>query len=113
MDSEMTLTRRTSGGAAPSAQWPPGSLTDVVSRIERLPMTNYQRKLFAVVATGWLADQVNVALLGFLLVTLKDYFHLSLFISGVLGSMTYAGQLIGNVLAGWAADRWGGEMSSS
>ena len=79
----------------------------VVGRIERLPMTRFQRKFFAVIATAWLADQVNVALLGFLLVILREYFHLSLVLVGVLGSMTYAGQLIGNVLAGYAADRWG------
>jgi putative MFS transporter len=85
----------------------PGSVEDVVARLERLPMTGYQRRLFAVVATGWLADQVNVALLGFLLVVLRQAFHLSLLAAGVLGSMTYLGQLIGNIAAGWAADRFG------
>ncbi len=79
----------------------------IVSRFERLPMTSYQRRFFGVIATAWLADQVNVALLGFLLVVLREYFHLSLFVVGVLGAMTYVGQLIGNVLAGYAADRWG------
>jgi len=85
----------------------PGSLPSVVARLERLPMTGYQRQLFGVVATGWLADQVNVALLGFVLEVLRETFHLSLVLAGILGSMTYAGQLVGNIAAGWAADRFG------
>jgi hypothetical protein len=40
---------------------------DIPARLERLPMTSYQRKLFAFIVTAWLADQVDVALLAFLL----------------------------------------------
>lgn len=82
-------------------------LGQLVARLERLPMTSFQRRFFLVIATAWLADQINVALLGFLLVTLRTYFHLSLLLVGVLGATTYLGQLLGNVFAGYAADRWG------
>jgi putative MFS transporter len=29
---------------------------DIPARLERLPMTGYQRRLFAVIATAWLVD---------------------------------------------------------
>jgi hypothetical protein len=43
---------------------------NIPGRLERLPMTGYQKRIFAVIATAWLADQVDVALLAFLLGTL-------------------------------------------
>lgn len=33
------------------------ALLNVPGRIERLPMTGYQRRVFAVIATAWLADR--------------------------------------------------------
>jgi putative MFS transporter len=80
---------------------------NVVNRLERLPMTAYQNKLFGVVATAWLADQINVALLAFLIVPVTLYFHLTVVQIGILSAMTYLGQGIGNIVASYAADRWG------
>lgn len=80
---------------------------NIPGRLERLPMTSYQRKLFAVIATAWLADQVDVALLSFLMGALTVYFHLTPVQIGFLASMTFAGQLAGNVLVGVASDRFG------
>jgi MFS transporter, putative metabolite:H+ symporter len=50
---------------------------NIPGRLERLPMTAYQKHLFAIVATAWLADQVDVALLVFLIGDLKNYFDLT------------------------------------
>ena len=79
----------------------------IVGRLERLPMTGYQRKIFAIIASAWLVDQVDVALLTFLLGTLVAAFHLSPTQAGELAAMTFAGQLVGNILFGAAADRYG------
>ena len=84
-----------------------GALPDVAARLERLPMTGYQRRVFAVIATAWLVDQVDVALLTFLLGSLIAAFKLSPTQAGTLAAMTYLGQLVGNVLAGAASDRFG------
>jgi MFS transporter, putative metabolite:H+ symporter len=54
--------------------------------------------LFAIVATAWLADQVDVALLVFLIGDLKNYFDLTPVQVGYLASMTFLGQLVGNLL---------------
>ena len=80
---------------------------NVVGRLERLPMTGYQRRIFAIIASAWLVDQIDVALLTFLLGSLKSEFHLSPVAIGLLASMTFAGQLVGNLAAGTASDLFG------
>ncbi|MDR3585808.1 MAG: MFS transporter [Desulfosporosinus sp.] len=84
---------------------------NIPGRLERLPMTSYQRKLFTIIATAWLADQMDVALLSFLMGSLAAYFHLNLVQIGLLASMTYAGQLVGNVFVGVASDRFGRKVT--
>ena len=70
-------------------------------------MTAYQRKIFAVIASAWLVDQVDVALLTFLLGSIVAAFHLSPAQAGQLAAMTFAGQLVGNIAAGTASDKFG------
>src|ERR1051325_10695264 len=74
--------------------------TNIPGRLERLPMTAYQKRVFAIVATAWLADQVDVALLVFLIGALKEYFKLTPVEIGYLASMTFLGQLVGNLVIG-------------
>ena len=85
----------------------PAAKINVPGRLERLPMTRYQKRLFAIVATAWLADQVDVALLVFLIGALKDYFNLTPVQIGYLASMTFLGQLVGNLLIGSISDLFG------
>lgn len=80
---------------------------NISGRLERLPMTGYQRRLFLIVATAWLADQVDVALLVFLIGELKNYFNLSPVQIGYLAAMTFLGQLVGNLLIGTFSDLFG------
>ncbi len=83
------------------------SASDIVARLERLPMTAYQRRIFAIIASAWLVDQTDVALLTFLLGSIVVAFHLSPTQAGQLAAMTFAGQLVGNIAAGTASDRFG------
>src|SRR5271156_7150574 len=83
---------------------------NIAGRLERLPMTAYQRKIFAIIASAWLVDQVDVALLTFLLGSIVVAFHLTPTQAGQLAAMTFAGQLVGNMLAGTASDRFGRRM---
>jgi MFS transporter, putative metabolite:H+ symporter len=80
---------------------------NIPGRLERLPMTGYQKRLFTIVATAWLADQVDVALLVFLIGDLKNYFQLTPVQVGYLASMTFLGQLVGNILIGSMSDLFG------
>ena len=52
-------------------------------------------------------DQVDVALLVFLVGALKNYFNLTPVQIGYLSSMTFLGQLVGNLLIGSIADLYG------
>jgi len=70
-------------------------------------MTSYQKRLFAIVATAWLADQVDVALLVFLIGDIKNYFNLTSVQIGYLASMTFLGQLVGNLVVGSISDLFG------
>ena len=81
-----------------------GSGSNIVGRLERLPMSGHQRRLFAVIASAWLVDQIDVALLTFLLGSLTAEFHLTPVEIGTLAAMTFAGQLVGNIVAGTASD---------
>ena len=81
--------------------------SDIAGRLERLPMSGYQRKIFAIIASAWLVDQVDVALLTFLLGSIVVAFGLTPTEAGQLAAMTFAGQLVGNVIAGTASDRFG------
>ncbi|MBD0274770.1 MAG: MFS transporter [Acetobacteraceae bacterium] len=80
---------------------------NIPGRLERLPMTAYQRKLFAVIASAWLVDQIDVALLTFLLGSIVAEFGLTPAQTGLLASTTFAGQLVGSIAAGTASDRFG------
>lgn len=80
---------------------------NIVGRLERLPMTGFQRRLFAVIASAWLVDQIDVALLTFLLGSITAQFHLTPLEIGTLAATTFAGQLVGNLVAGTASDLYG------
>lgn len=83
-------------------------ISNIAARLERLPMTSYQRKIFAIIASAWLVDQVDVALLTFLLGSIVAAFDLTSTQAGQLAAMTFAGQLVGNIVAGTASDRFCG-----
>lgn len=82
-------------------------VSDIAARLERLPMSRYQRRIFAVIASAWLVDQIDVALLTFLLGSIVVAFGLTPTEAGQLAAMTFAGQLVGNIVAGTASDRFG------
>ncbi|MEG9525090.1 MAG: MFS transporter [Hyphomicrobiales bacterium] len=82
-------------------------VSDIAARLERLPMSGYQRRIFAIIASAWLVDQIDVALLTFLLGSIVVAFDLTPTEAGQLAAMTFAGQLVGNILAGTASDRFG------
>jgi putative MFS transporter len=103
----MALTREMPPSPAGPAVRAEASAPAIADRLERLPMSGYQRRVFAVIASAWLVDQIDVALLTFLLGSIVVTFGLSPAEAGQLAAMTFAGQLVGNILAGTASDRFG------
>jgi len=76
-------------------------------RMERLPLTRYQRVIFLIIATAWLFDSMDLAMMTFVLAPISSDFKLSAAQSGFLGSASLAGMAFGAGLAGMLADRIG------
>ena len=76
-------------------------------RMERLPLTNYQRVTFLIIATAWLFDSMDLAMMTFILAPISNTFGLTPAQTGLLGSASLAGMALGAALAGMLADRVG------
>jgi putative MFS transporter len=80
---------------------------NVVARLERLPMSSYQRGLFAIIATAFLFDTMDTAALAYMLGTIKGELGLSVAQTGLLASSSLLGMLIGAAAAGILSDKFG------
>ena len=80
---------------------------NLVSRMERLPLTSYQHRIFIIIALAWLFDSMDLAMMTFLLAPIAADFSLDAAASGLLGSSSLAGMAFGAALAGMLADRFG------
>jgi putative MFS transporter len=85
----------------------PSGEFSVAERLERLPLTSYQRKLFTIIATAWFFDSMDLGMLTYVLGSIRTEFHLSAPRAGALGSMSFVGMFFGAALAGMLADRFG------
>jgi putative MFS transporter len=80
---------------------------NVAARLERLPMTRYQRSLFAIIATAWFFDSMDLGIMTFVLGSIKTEFGLSAAQAGLLASSSFVGMFLGAATAGMLADRFG------
>lgn len=79
----------------------------VAERLERLPLTWYQRTLFIIIATAWFFDCVDVAMMTFVLSSIKAEFSLTSELAGAVASASFFGMFLGAATAGVLADRFG------
>ena len=79
----------------------------VAARLERLPMTSYQRGIFLIIATAWFFDSMDLGTLTFVLGSMKAEFGLTTAQAGLLSSMSFLGMFLGASTAGMLADRFG------
>ncbi len=82
----------------------------VPDRLERLPLTGYQKKIFALIAAAWLFDSMDLAMLTFILGSIKTEFGLSPQQAGLLATMSFIGMTAGASLAGILSDKFGRKM---
>lgn len=80
---------------------------NVAGRLERLPMTNYQRSLFAIIATAWFFDSMDLGIMTFVLGSIKAEFGLTAAQTGLLASSSFFGMFLGAATAGMLADKFG------
>ncbi len=81
--------------------------TSVAARLERLPITGYQRGLFAIIATAWFFDSMDLGIMTFVLGSIKAEFGLTAMQTGLLASSSFLGMFLGAATAGLLADRFG------
>jgi putative MFS transporter len=100
---------RPSGGAAGSASAGAAASrgVNVGGRLERLPMTSYQRWLFGIIATAWFFDSIDLGIMTFMLGTIKAEFGLTTVQTGLLASASFLGMFLGAASAGMLADKYG------
>lgn len=84
-----------------------GKNFSIPQRLERLPLTSYQKKIFFIIATAWFFDSMDLGMLTFVLGSIKTYFHLTTVQAGLLSSASFLGMFLGAAIAGMLADRFG------
>jgi len=66
-----------------------GTSAAIAARMDRLPLTSYQRSIFLVIATAWFFDSMDLGALAFLLGSIRAEFALSPAQAGLLSSMSF------------------------
>ncbi len=90
-----------------SASAASASSAAIAARLERLPLTSYQRGIFAIIATAWFFDSMDLGALTFVLGSIRTEFVLTPAAAGLLSSMSFIGMFLGASTAGLLADRFG------
>jgi putative MFS transporter len=85
----------------------PIDAAQISARLERLPMTKHQGRLFMIIATAWMFDSMDLAALTFILGPISAEFGLSAAGAGALASTSFAGMIVGASFAGYLGDRFG------
>lgn len=76
-------------------------------RLERLPLSGYHRVIFIIIALAFFFDSMDLAMMTFLLGSIKTEFGLSSAQAGLLASSSFFGMVLGASLSGMLADRFG------
>ena len=69
-------------------------IANIAARLERLPLTSYQRGIFAIIATAWFFDSMDLGALTFVLGSIKQTFQLSTAEVGLLLILSFLGMLL-------------------
>jgi MFS transporter, putative metabolite:H+ symporter len=79
----------------------------IAARIERLPISRWHNKLRLIVGTANFSDAFDALTVAYVLPALIPLWQLHPSDIGLLISIGYAGQVIGGVVSGWLAERYG------
>lgn len=79
----------------------------IAQRMERLPLTSYQQKIFLVIATAWFFDSMDLGMMTFILGSIKADLNLTTAQAGLVGSASFLGMFLGAATSGMLADRFG------
>jgi MFS transporter, putative metabolite:H+ symporter len=82
-------------------------MSPIAARLERLPFSRFHFKLLLMGGLGFMFEAVDAAIIAFILPVLRTKWQLTSFETGLLGSSTYIGFLVGALFAGLLGDRFG------
>lgn len=80
---------------------------NAAARLDRLPMTSYQKKIFIIIALAWLFDSIDLGMMTFLLPSIRAHFSLSPVAAGIVSGSSFIGMFIGAGMAGMLGDKFG------
>jgi putative MFS transporter len=83
------------------------NVSNIAGRLERLPLSNYHRKLFLYHEIGWILGSIGLATTTFLLSPIGKEFSLSPKMTGLIGTMSFLGMFISAGLSGILGDKFG------
>ncbi|MGH7249245.1 MAG: MFS transporter, partial [Pseudomonadota bacterium] len=88
-----------------------GDMRHVVARLERLPYCSWHLKMRLNICTAWFFDAFDSIAIAYVLPPLIGLWHLHPQQIGPLIGIGFAGQLVGAIVFGWLAERWGRRRS--
>jgi putative MFS transporter len=78
-----------------------------ISRLDRLPLSPFHRRLLIVSGVGWMFDAMDILIVGSVVAAVAGIWKLSPQTSGLIISANLFGMFVGAALAGTLADRFG------
>jgi MFS transporter, putative metabolite:H+ symporter len=79
----------------------------IAARLERLPLSSWHNKMRLIVGSANFSDAFDALTIAYVLPALIPLWHLAPTEIGALISIGYAGQVIGGLLSGWLAEKYG------
>ncbi len=84
-----------------------GDRYQIAARMERLPVTPWHTKMRLIMGSANFSDAFDALTVAYVLPALIPLWHIAPTQIGALIAIGYAGQVIGGLLSGWLADKYG------
>jgi len=85
----------------------PITTATLVARLDRLPASRFHMTVLVVAAMSLFFDTLDTVVTGFAFAAFREEWHLGGLALGVTSAIGLSGYLVGSILVGFAADRWG------
>lgn len=82
-------------------------MSPIAARLERLPFSRFHFVLLLMGGLGFMFEAIDAGIIAFILPVVRTKWHLTSFETGLLGSSTYVGFLVGALFAGLLGDKFG------
>src|SRR5580704_11487711 len=79
----------------------------IAARMERLPLSSWHNKMRLIVGSTNFSDAFDALTIAYVLPVIIPLWHIGPSEIGALISIGYAGQVVGSLLSGWLADKYG------